>query len=350
MTDPIRSALFAALVLAFPALAQNGPPPADVRLGTAVLEEMAPQVRLPGTVVGRNDSRLAAQATGTVIEIAEVGTRVEAGDILARIDDRALRLDLARNESEIRRLEARLAYEDRQVERFRELAATNSTPLSRLEETVANRETVAEELAQARIALDTTRLALERSRLRAPFPGQVVERLTQAGEHAVPGREMLRLVDIEHVEIRARAPFGLTSSLAAGDDVTIATEGGARLEGRVRAVVAAGDEVTRTLEIRVSVADALPVGSAVEIGLASGARREVVAVPRDALVLRPGQTFIWTVEDNDTARRVPVVTGVARGDLVEVSGEVAPGARIVIRGGERLRPGQSVRVPVALGG
>ena len=70
----------------------------------------------------------------------------------------------------------------------------------------------------------------------------------------------------------------------------------------------------------------------------------VPPVARDALVLRANETFVLKVGDDETAQRVSVRTGSAQGDLVEVIGDVASGDRLVIRGGERLAPGQKVRI------
>ena len=72
----------------------------------------------------------------------------------------------------------------------------------------------------------------------------------------------------------------------------------------------------------------------------------MIAVPRDALVLRRDGTTVFRILADDTAERVSVQTGIAAGDLIEVTG-IEPGDRVVTRGGERLRPGQKVVIKVA---
>jgi hypothetical protein len=71
--------------------------------------------------------------------------------------------------------------------------------------------------------------------------------------------------------------------------------------------------------------------------------RKVLAIPRDALVLRRDGTTVYRVDAEGLAQRVPVTTGIAVGPLIEVDG-IQSGDRVVIRGGERLRPGQSVTI------
>ena len=116
----------------------------------------------------------------------------------------------------------------------------------------------------------------------------------------------------------------------------------------IRALVPVGDTVSRTMEIRVNApANAgYVVGTALQIGVPSSAPAQVVAVPRDALVLRSEGTYVFRIKEDNTAERLLVRTGAASGARVAVLGGIESGDRVVIRGGERLRPGQ----PVEFGG
>jgi multidrug efflux pump subunit AcrA (membrane-fusion protein) len=70
----------------------------------------------------------------------------------------------------------------------------------------------------------------------------------------------------------------------------------------------------------------------------------VLTVPRDALVLRPEGISVFVIDAQLQARQVSVSTGLGSGDRIQVSGEVSAGDRVVIRGNERLQPGQSVQI------
>ena len=61
------------------AVAQNEPPPPNVRVSQASLQSLAPSTLVPGTVISRNDAKLAAEVTGRLIEVAEVGTVAARG-------------------------------------------------------------------------------------------------------------------------------------------------------------------------------------------------------------------------------------------------------------------------------
>jgi multidrug efflux pump subunit AcrA (membrane-fusion protein) len=86
------------------------------------------------------------------------------------------------------------------------------------------------------------------------------------------------------------------------------------------------------------------VGAAVEVRLPRTAKRRVVAVDRDALILRAERVSVFVVGTDDVAKQIDVELGAADGDLIEVIGGVKAGDRVVIRGGERLRDGQKVVV------
>ena len=324
--------------------AQQEQPPALVEVAQASAELMAPQVYMPGTVISKNDSRISAQITGQVLWVATEGTLVRKGDIIAEIDNRNHRLAVQRNQSQILRLEARVKYLTADLGRLNELAETNNTPASRVEESRSTLMMTQQELAQARIALEQSEIDLDRTKVRAPFPGRIVERLAQAGEYSVPGRQILRLVDTQNLEIRAQAPVNLAGVLRDGQPVILRKDT-VTVDSSIRALVPVGDTVSRTMEIRVNLpADAAyVVGTALQIGVPSSAPIQVVAVPRDALVLRSDGTYVFRINDDDTAERLLVRTGAASGARVAVLGGIENGDRVVIRGGERLRPGQSVR-------
>ena len=147
-------------------------------------------------------------------------------------------------------------------------------------------------------------------------------------------------------ELEAQS-WGSVSALAfinTGDSVGLDI-GGERYEGVVRTLVPVSDLRSRLYELRVELpAGEWRVGQSVRIAVPTEHPRKVLAVPRDALVLRRGSISLYKIDEDNVARRVAVTTGIASGRLIEVSGELEDGDRVVIRGGERLRPGQKVSI------
>ena len=98
-------------------------------------------------------------------------------------------------------------------------------------------------------------------------------------------------------------------------------------------------------EVRIAANDpAWVIGSPVRVALPNSDPRELIAISRDALLLRGTEIFVLRVTDENTVERIKVSTGIGLGSQVEVIGNVADGDRIIIRGAERLQPGQSVVV------
>lgn len=337
------------LVLSVEALAQHAQqasPAARVETATASREMLAPQIQVPGTVISRNDSRIASEISGRILWVAEVGDTARKGDAIARVDDRLFKLALVQAEARTRRLQADLAFREKDVERVEELAATRNTPVSRLEQAISQRDMVTQDLVEARAAEERARQDLDRTTVRAPFPGRVVARLAQIGEYASTGTELVRLVDTDHVEVRAQAPIFTAGFLDSGMKVMVTADGPNGIEEiltPIRAVIPVGDEISRMMEVRISLPDqSLVIGSAIKVSLPSAAPRSAVVVPRDALILRANGTYVFKVNGEKTAERIEVRTGAASGDLIEVIGPVKAGDKVVVRGGERLREGQAV--------
>lgn len=321
-------------------------PPAIVETALAQPRQAGGESWLPASVVSRNDARLAGEVPGRLVQVAEVGTTVAAGDVLARVDEDTLRLELRDAEAVLGRRDAELGQATRQLERLNTLRSSNSVAASQVDDaqaTVAIRE---RELAQAVVARDRANQRLRQAAIRAPFAGVVVERLAQVGEFLQAGGPVVRLVQTAQVELSARVPVALAGRLQAGMAVPVRQAGEVR-DATIRAVIPAADQVSRQLELRLALDDgAWLVGSAAEVAVPQDAVGDGtgVVVPRDALVLRPEGTHVFRIDADGVAHRVPVTSGAISGELVQVEGDIAVGDQLVIRGAERLRDGQAVAV------
>jgi RND family efflux transporter MFP subunit len=343
MTIPVVRAILLAAVLTCVGALASEPPPVTVVAVPARQVELAPTLWVPGGVISRSDARVASDEAGRIERVADVGDRVAAGDVLARLDSAMLALRERELVAELARADAQLDYLQRQEARVQELAARQTVSGAALDEARSSRIALEHDRQRAEVALQTARHRLARAVVRAPFPGVVVERLVQAGEHVQTGTPVVRLVDTADVEVIARAPVALAAHLQPGTRIAVRTDD-ALLSATVRVVVPVGDQASRQFEVRATLDGAIPaIGSAVEVALPGEAPRSVVAVPRDALVMRRDETWVVRLDDEGRARRVAVRLGSADGEQVEIIGGIAPGDRVVIRGAERIREGQATR-------
>ncbi len=315
-----------------------------VEVSEAGPRTMAPTMQVAGTVVSRSDAVLSAEVDGRLVEVADIGTEVEAGGVIARIEDTGLRLRAEELAAEITRAEARLNFLEADLRRFERLAETNLAAASQIEQTRSERDVATGDLRVARSRLAQVDDQLDRTRITAPFAGVVVERRAREGERVASGNPVARLVAPDHLEVVARAPLNYYRFVAPGDRLMVSVGDADPIEAAVRTVVSVGDESRHVFELRLDIDAFLPVGQTVRVRIPTADAREVLAVPRDALVLRGDGTSVFVIDEDDTARRLRVRTGIGEGEWIEVIGPVEAGDRVVVRGNERLRPGQEVTV------
>jgi RND family efflux transporter MFP subunit len=324
-------------------------PPARVEVALAELREMAPVADLPGTVVSINDSRIASEVEGVLVSLADVGAAVEQGEIIARIAPELLRIGVQRAEANVGRLASEFQYRERQLARTLDLASKNSVSRTGLDEAQAARDQAEHALDDARAALALARTNLERSEIRAPFAGHVSARFAAVGEYVGVGEDVLRLVDTHTMEIALPAPIALARFLRPGAMVSVRNNGQTK-QHAIRTVVPVGDDVSRMVEVRLSVAEGdWLVGQPVQVSLPKEQPISTVAVPRDALVQRGNRSYVVRLNDDGQAEQVTVGVNATVDLWVGVSEGIAAGDRVVIRGAERLQPGQPVEVIETVG-
>lgn len=343
--NPFKHALLAlALCLALPAAGQEAPPPSPVNVEAASSEQIAPLLWVPGSVLSRTDARVASEQDGRVIAVAELGTVLRRGEVLARLDTRLLELSLARARAERERIRAQLAYAQKQAARLTQLASGHTIAGAQADEAAAQRDMLTQDLQRAEVGLRQAEHHLSSAAIRAPFDGVVAERLVAVGEYLGVGAAVVRLVETARLDVQARAPVSLAAGVALGSALAVRI-GEAVYTAQVRAVVPVADANSRQFELRLTLEPSrAPIGAAVEVGVPSAAPRAAVVVPRDAVLLRPGETVVMRIKADLTAERVVVLTGVTQGERIEVSGAIQAGDRVVVRGAERLAPGQKVLI------
>ena len=309
---------------------------------SAQTRQMTPLVQVAGTVISRNDSRLAAQVAGQVIWVAEVGAQLDAGDVAARLDDVLIRDVLVEAQARQAREQANVRFSQAELQRLEKLAKQNHAALSRLDQAKRDLSIARSEFTAAKSRLTQTREKQQRTLIKAPFAGVVTEQFIQAGEWADPGTSIVRLVDTASLEVQAWVPVTALPFISPGTRLGL-TIAGQPTQADVRTLVPVGDDQSRLYELRLSLdGDAWAAGQGARIAIPTAAARPATVIPRDALVLRRDGVMVFRVLDDNTAERLVVETGLAEGDFIEVIGDIQPGDAVVIRGGERLRPGQEV--------
>jgi RND family efflux transporter MFP subunit len=311
---------------------------------TAQRDTFSATLWVSGTVISQNDARIAAETDGRITWVADVGSRIEQGEAIARIDAEDLRLDLADSEAQLASLKSQFVYRDSSLQRFKKLAAQDNAAAMQLDEAQSQLDMTRQEIKRAEVAVAQIKRRIKQTEVLAPFPGIVVERDVQVGEFVSRGAQVARLVDTEHREIRAQAPLSVAGWIREGMQVSVEHSDIESLSP-VSYVIPVGDDRSRMFEVRIAANNpAWIIGSPVRIALPNSEPRELVAIPRDGLVLRGSDIYVMRVNSDNTAEKIAVETGIGLGVFVEVIGNVEQGDQIITRGGERIESGQAVTI------
>lgn len=322
-----------------PVLAIGGNMEVPVHVYPAKNIEIAPTMSVPGTVIGNYDSNISAELSGLIEQLVDVGDQVSQGGIIAKLDDKQIRLQLDEATAEILPIEARLDFYQKEAKRLEKLASQNNAAKNRLDEILSNRDEMLGELAIKKSQLARIHDRLERTRIVAPFEGVVSERFKSEGEWVEAGDEIIRLINLEILEVQARIPATSVPYIQMQDEIKV-MNGRSEIITKVKTLVPVGDDVSRLYEIRLEAENPdWMIGQAVKVIIPIDFSRDVIAVPRDALVIRREGTVVYRI-NNKIAEVVHVETGISNDTLIEVIGDIQPGDEVVTRGNERLQPGQ----------
>lgn len=343
------------------ALAQHDS--ARVRVDAVKTEPLDRTVPVIGRLVARQAGVVSARINGPVDRFqVEVGDRVDAGDVIAVLtkDSLEARRDLAASqlaeaEAQIKTKEASLALarqEARRLEGLKDSAAFNQSRYEDVQQEVAvARAEVAEAEANAQTYSAEMRLAeinLSHAQVVAPYAGAIAQRRTEAGAYLQVGDPVVDMIADGSLEIEADVPFRNIIGLAPGTAVSIALDDGTKHWAIVRAVVPEENPLTRTRTVRFvpefgETLGPLAADQSVTVQIPTGAPRTVVSVHKDAVIKRGDQSIVYVVAKGSAQLRT-VHLGEAVGSRLEVLDGLNAGDLVVVRGNERLQPGDKVSI------
>ncbi|MHC4223631.1 MAG: efflux RND transporter periplasmic adaptor subunit [Planctomycetota bacterium] len=402
------SRTLALILLAAWVVHAQGMPPTPVETATVERREIVAERSFVGTLEAVRASTVGGELEGLVVEyLVREGDRVEKGQVLAKLRTKLIeaRVAAAKAQLELRRQElaelengarpdeleearartaqakAELEYREWKVLSARRLfdASTISedevkdasfaalSAQEKLKEAQASFRLVEagprkERIAQAKARMEAQQAEvkrleddLDRHTLRAPFSGYVVREHTEVGEWLAKGAPVAELVALDEVDVTVPVMEDYVHGLKRGMEVPVTVDAfkDRTFPGKLVAIVPRADARARTFPVRIRVANVqeggtvlLKSGMFARIRLNVGEKMDAIVVPKDALVLGGPSPMVYVVDPkSSTVRPVPVATGVAVDDFIQVLGPLAPGDKVVTRGNERLRPGQSVALP-----
>ncbi len=258
---------------------------------------------ITGSIEPERRADLRAEVSAVVIAVLkENGDPVKRGDLLARLDQTAIRDSL--NSAQASMAAANQAFDqaERQYQRMVTLRQTNVVSAQQLEDVEIRRNTALSEREAARARAVTARQQLERTEVRAPFDGIVSDRKVSAGDTAQVGKELLKVIDPNSLRFEGLVSADAIGAVSAGQRVDFRIHGfGERsFQGVVTRVNPAANPTTRQVEVLVRFADAQQQPDVA--GLYAEGRIETrtslaVTVPAASIVHEGDDAFAWQVKD-----------------------------------------------------
>ena len=332
-----------------------------------------------GYVTPRRRSTIAAKITGRVTAVyAEEGIRVNAGQILARLDgsDARVRLVAAKAERDataasIKDLEVNLANAERELQRAKDLQAAGIQTVQALDQARTTVESLRARIALARAQVRAAEARItvaeqdvENATIRAPFGGLVVSKDAQVGEMVSPisaGGGFTRtgiatVVDMNSLEVEVDVNESYISRARPGQKViaTLDAYPDWQIPAKVRTIIPTADRQKATVKVRIAFDKLDPrilpdMGVKVAFlseedpGSRNRANKARALIPRGAVREENGKQVVFLVREAKLERRA-VSLGAERGSDVEVIAGVSPGDKLVVRGPQMLREGQAVEI------
>lgn len=312
--------------------------PVDVQTARLDTVWQFPQRTAPAQVVARNESRLSAEVSGTVLRwTADVGTTVRRGDVLVQIDPKDYELALQRAEASLAAAQSRLQLSEVQLERARTLVHQGFFSREALTQRETELALLQAEVRGAGLHRDSARRQLGKTTVRAPFNGTVVKRTVQLGESVNPGTSLLTLAETTASEVQASLPPPEVEGLRQATTATFQLPG--RADGwplrllRVSATVEPGSR-TQVIRLGWATGAALPPGSSGVLTWAEPTPHVPVS-----LVVRRGHELGIFLRDGGVVRFVPLPDAQeGRAARTTLPGD----SLIVVRGQAALNDGQRI--------
>lgn len=326
------------------------PLPQTVLAHTVRAGGAASQADYSGEVRARHEVSLAFRVGGKLVARAvDVGDRVAAGQVLARLDPADLALSSSGAEANLAAAAAERTYAQAEALRYRDLRAQQFVSAALLDA----KETALKAAEEKVRALATQAVLAQNQRgyseLRGDAAGVVSAVLAEAGQVVAAGQPVLKVAKSGEQEVLVAVPENRVAELSKAGEVavTLWAAPDKRYRGRVREVAPQADPVTRTYAARVSILDAdadVRLGQTARVLLKNAKGDALTLIPLGSVFQQGNQPAVWLLGGDGRVHLRPIDVAAWREDGVAVRGGLSKGERIVAAGAHKLSEGEVVRV------
>lgn len=321
--------------------------PAVLTVSLVMPERGAMPLRVPATghVAAWREAGIGAEIAGLRITAvhADVGDTVRAGQLLAELDRAVVAAELAEAEAAVVQARAEADEAASNARRARGLEGSGAMSAQQIEQYQVAAATASARVAGAVAQAQLRRVRLSQTRIVAPGDGVITARAATVG--AVAGDGLFTLVRDGRLEWRARIATADLAALSPGQVAVLEMPGGSTLRGTLRVVAPTIDAGSHdgVAYIDLPADPRLRAGLFVRGGIVAG-DRDVLTLPRSAVLLRDGFSYVAQVGDDARVALRKVDVGGRASDRVLVTSGLTERDAVVREGVGFLGEGDRVRV------
>jgi RND family efflux transporter MFP subunit len=343
-------ALLALLTACKPVEEPEPEPIRPVRVTTVESQEGGETVSLTGQVEARQEVNLSFRTGGRMIERSvNVGDRVRAGQVVARLESETPRNALRSARAELTAARARLVEAQNNFERHRSLLDRGFITRAMFDQAEQAYRTARAQVDSVQAQVNIAETQLGYANLISDSSGTVTARRAEPGEVVGPGQPIVQLAREGGRDAVFDVPARVIQTAPANAEIAVvlSSDPKVRTTGRVREVAPQADPVTRTFKVRIGLNNppaAMRLGSTVTGSVQLGAGQGI-DIPASALTAANQRPAVWVLDPADNTVSLRNIE-VLRYDLarVAVAEGLQPGDIVVTAGVQTLRPGQQVRL------
>ncbi len=301
------------------------------------------------TIRPRVESDQGFRVAGKVIKrLVEVGQQVKAGDGLASLDEKDLRLQKEQAEAEYAAAKMALAQTSGDERRASILRKQGWTAQAALDRVRAGAEEARGRFKRSERAVDLARNALNYTTLRSDAAGVVTQTLVEPGQVVAAGQAAIRIARSGELEAVVALPEAYANIAGKGEaTLSLWSKPGAAYRAKLRELSPSADAATRTFSARFSILDpdpAISLGMSATLSIAADDAEPLFSVPLSALYNQGEGPALWKVDGDSRLQLTPVKLVRYEANEALVTGGVSEGDKIVVIGVHKLDAGRKVRV------
>ncbi len=275
------------------------------------------------------------------------GDKVAAGAVIATLDTDELLPQVTQAEGSVYVARANLEQAELDLKRAIPLAQQGAISAQAMDTARIKRDLAIGQLKSAEATLAQLQARFGNANIIAPRDGLITKRYLQAGYYAKTGSPVVSLADVSSMLVKASIGEAEIAQMKLGTvaAVRINALGDRRFVGKVTRLTPAASLPVRTFTAEVTVPNAdgaLFAGMFARVEVAGDVRKNVIAVPESALVLREDQKAVYVVTGENKAQLRVLKLGYVGGGWAEVLEGVKEGELIVTGGQNKLRDGSMI--------